>query len=198
MLNSSKDRNKARTAHYISCWGVPDNIFSGYNIEEIELAIFEFAPHNNRLTWRYVTNGMSEFLQNYENNTIRTELYVSTNNSVKWALPFLTALAKYPYQNKTYFADYDTIPIGKSIGNNNSPFSAVLLAPFYVTNEDEENMGEIDKIFDNQIFINFVVPIYENECNFAIENGGETLWKKLLSSKYPLELDAKRPSICGK
>jgi len=135
---------------------------------------------------------MSEYAQSLENHEVRTELYGCSKNRREWVIELLDALARYPSQNETYFADYDTISVGRPIDTRNSPFTAILLAP--PEPDDPEATGEIVGLASGSVFVHRVIGIHDSECDFAIANGGEELFKQLLALKCSLLLDEIRPN----
>lgn len=188
-----KGRNKARTGHFIKHWGVPEDIIIKPYINNNELAYLIYPPKDNRQTWRCVTNGMSEYTQDTGQQLIRTEVYCCMNNMSNWIVSLLNAITLYPFNNNTYIADFDTIPVGKPIDQMNSRFSNLLLAPGMY--EDNEKVSVISGITNENIYLHLIVPIYETECKYAINNGGKELWSCLLHSNCSLCLDACRQSI---
>src|SRR5207249_4194147 len=121
------DKYPARTGHFITFWSVPTEIYLRGKINNAELAILEFGPRKDRSSWRYATNGMSEYIQTHERE-IRTELFACTKDRQKWATELLDALSRYPQQECTFFAEFDTVAVGQPIDRNDSPFTAILLA----------------------------------------------------------------------
>lgn len=193
MIQDLKDRNRARTGHFIAHWGVPKDIQVRPYVGGIELAVVVFGPKEDRKSWRYATNGMSEFVQESDQGRLRTELYACTHKMGDWVVALLHALASYPLQKRTFFADYDTVPVSQPIDRKESPYRGVLLAP--TSPEDPENLGEIDGVTEEPIFVHLVVPIYDVECELAIDKGGQELWARLLSSGSSLCLDGQRSSV---
>jgi len=186
-------RKQARTGFYIQEWGVPKEIHICDPIADNELAVFEFLPCRGRKSWRYATNGMSEYIQKYEEYLFRTELYALTNNQAPFAVKLLSSMARYPFSNQTYFSEFDTIPLGHSIGQKNLKYTALLLAP--PCPEDGAQFNQIPDVTKEPIYIYFVAPLFATELEFAINKGGKNLWEILLNSGFSLALDAKRKAV---
>ena len=193
MIGQLTLRNKARTGHYITHWGVPRDIQPAAFPAGGELAILEFAPRVASGLWRHVTNGMSEHAQRTEDGVVRTELYVYTREPTARAAGVLRALAAYPFQHNTYFADFDTVPLAEAAEPRLVPFSGVLLAPGGP--EEAQTLSEIHGVANEPVFVHLVLPIHRAEMQLAIEMGGRELWSKLLSSEAMLALDADRPTV---
>jgi hypothetical protein len=135
---------------------------------------------------------MSESPQRHETGHIRTELIACSTLRAVWIISLLDALARYPFSHDTYFSEFDTIPIGQPIDRNRSPFSAILLVQ---PNEGElASLGTIDIALDETIFVLQVIGIYDTECDFAVERGGEALYSEL-RARASLRLDDLRKAV---
>jgi hypothetical protein len=186
-------RYGSRAGFFILHWGVPA-IHERPQLGDDPLAVFQFKPRDERATWRYVTNGMSEHEQRSARGTLaRTELYAATSAESPWAIDLLDALARYPGQHDAAFFELDTIEVGQPIDQKGSPYTSLLLVP--PEPEDPGTLGAID-IPGCTVLVHRIVGIYESECDFAIENGSEQLWKRLLESGQSLLLDHIRPRLC--
>lgn len=182
---------QSRTAHYVSHWGVPQDIHIRESIDSFDFAILEFPPRKNRKTWRFATNGMSEVLQIGESFTTRTELYVCSQYKDEWCIDLLDKLARYPKHFETYFGEFDTLEFERS----DSRFSGIMLAP--PEPEDPDECGFISQLFPDQILIYRIVCLFPEELEFAISHGGEALWSRLLALGVPLLTDVDRPmALC--
>lgn len=187
---SEASRKKAITAHFITHWGVPRHI----HVQEpgpVELAVLEFGPRAQRQTFRFATNGMSAYIQFYQAKGYRTELYTTSRSDAPWIIQLLVAIAKYPVLQETRVGEFDTIPVSGPIDQDSSQFTAVLIAP--PGPEETETLGAILDVFPEPILVHQVVAITDRELSFAIEHGGEKLWKRLIDLGRPLLLDEIRP-----
>src|SRR4051812_11686667 len=109
----STEKQGIITAHYIAHWGVPSNV-DVYDLSGIgKVAILEFSPNQRRMTWRYATNGMSEFCQARlpSGDEVRTEVFACTRSKTEWIGSLLIGVVKYPLDYSTYLAEYDTIDV---------------------------------------------------------------------------------------
>ena len=186
---------KAVTAHYMTYWGMPQKINRrvAYSDRINELAILEFPPKQRRHTSRLATNGMSSLVQTSETATYRTELFTCCLSNSEWIVHLLDVLARYPGDQETNLNEFDTIPTNESIDGSSSIFTTLLLAP--PGPEDTDALGAILGATPEPIIIHQVVGISESECDFAVDKGGEKLWKLLLQLDQPLLIDQSRPQV---
>ena len=191
-MNSACDNSFGkRTGHFISHWGVPNEIYCREAFGLDKLAIIEFRPKKNQLAWRYATNGMSEYVQCSQGPTqVRTELYCTSNNQCPWAIDLLTALATYPIKHHTFLAEFDTLDIGQPSDRRTSPFTGIILTP-----PEEPTLGafNLDKVI---VLIHRVVFLYENEIDYAIMHSGAALYSSLIRSGINFHIDQWRHCTC--
>lgn len=131
MAAGPSDANRAMTAHWITYFGVPSEIHSrALNAFDGAFAILEFAPRGSRTSWRYTTNGMSSRIQAcpHPGVRVRTEIYAATIRRAPWMCDLLTALAAYPWDQRTWFAEGDTIELQESPTSRKCPFAGIMLA----------------------------------------------------------------------
>jgi hypothetical protein len=178
------------SGHYIFHWGVPTSIRPAKARGIDEFAIFEFGPTESRTTWRYATNGMSSYVQPCpdENVIVRTELYSSAKEKKTWIDDLLVALASYPQDYATFFAEGDSIDVGQPIDQNASCFTGILLGP-----PNPPSIGLVAGLREN-VLVHRVIGILPDEIEFAKEHSGKMLWQKL-AQHGELLLDEKRPSV---
>ena len=180
------------TGHFIAHWGVPNELYPRYARGSREFAILEFAPRPPRTKWRYATNGMSSYIQPHPDGNIhvRTELYASSSRRAEWILDLLTAMASYPIDVGTFFAEGDTIDVGGPIDQNTSCFTGILLAPPVPL-----SLGVVGGLVE-KILVHQVVGLVQAEIDFAAghEGAGALIWKKLIT-KGELPLDEVRSSV---
>lgn len=131
MAAEPSDANRLMTAHWITHLGVPKEIHPrALNGFDGAFVILEFAPRGSRSSWRYATNGMSTRVQACPQPgvRVRTELYAATVQRALWVCDLLTALAAYPWDQQTWFAEGDTIELEDSPKSRNCPFAGIMLA----------------------------------------------------------------------
>jgi hypothetical protein len=181
------------TGHFITHWGVPNDIrqVAARGIES--LAILEFSPQKTRRTWRFATNGMSSFAQLHPDQLIkvRTEIFVCTTEKVLWIEELLAAIASYPIDYATYLSQYDTINVGFPVDRDSSCYTGILIAP--PNNTEIPTIGLVGGIpFD--ILVHQVVGLLPKEIQFAEKYGGASLWQRL-ANKGALPIDCHRVSV---
>jgi hypothetical protein len=179
--------------HFVVHWGVPRELHLRRPLSDgVDLAIMEFPPGRERATYRFATNGLSGMPQDSGDVSVRTELYACSRGSHPWVIELLDALARYPMRHKTCFSEYDTISVGP-IDRDRSPFTAILLAPPGA--DEKDTLGAIATDYTEVPLVHQVVGIFEDECELAIDEGGEELWQRLSALGRGLALDAERQSI---
>jgi len=179
--------------HFLVHWGVPKDFHLRRPLADgLDLAIMEFPPGGERETYRFATNGVSGIPQDSGDTSVRTELYACSRGSHPWVIELLDALARYPMRHHTYLSEYDTISVGP-IDRDRSPFAAILLAPPGA--EEKDTLGAIATDYAEATLVHQVVGIFEDECELAIEEGGEELWQRLSALGRGLALDAERQSV---
>lgn len=130
MPTEPSDALRAMTTHWITHFGVPMEIhpraLQGF---DGPFAILEFAPRGSRTSWRYATNGMSSRIQAcpQPGARVRTEVYAAMRDRAPWVSDLLTALAAYPWDQQTWFAEGDTIELQESPTSRNCPFAGIML-----------------------------------------------------------------------
>jgi hypothetical protein len=181
------------TGHFLVHWGVPKDFHLRRPLAEgRDLAIMEFPPGAERATYRFATNGLSGIPQDSGDERVRAELYACSSNSHPWVIELLDALARYPIRHQTCLREFDTIAVGP-IDRERSLFTAILLAPPGA--DEKETLGAIATEYTEATLVHQVIGIFEDECQLAIEEGGEELWRRLSALGLVLALDAKRQSV---
>jgi hypothetical protein len=173
------------TAHFISHWGVPNDIRERKIRGAEKFAVLEFAPRGTRTTWRYATNGMSSYVQNHSNPEVkvRTEMIACTSQPVPWIGDLLGAIASYPTDYTTSLAEGDTIAVGQAIDRSQSPYTGVLFAPPGPI--DPASLGVIGGLEEN-VLVHQLVGLLPAEVDYAEKHTGKTLWKRLVKFGEPL------------
>jgi hypothetical protein len=167
-------RYKERTGHLIAHWGVPRQIYPRKSLAGQALAVVEFAPRPNEEGWRYITNGMSEYLQLVNDTRVRTELLAYSLKRHDWIVDLLDGLSRYPTQHGTFFAEFDTIPVGQPIDRGASCFHGVLLAP--LPRSESASLDPMWGLFPEPVHTLLIVGIHASEIAFASEHGGKALF----------------------
>lgn len=181
------------TTHFISHWGVPNEIRPRELRNEKAFAVLEFAPHGARRTWRYATNGMSSYRQQHPSlrHGVRTELFACTAKRITWIDDLLGAIANYPHDCSTYLAEGDTIEVGQPLDRGTSCFTGVLLAspgPL-----DPSTLGVVGGLAED-VLVHQVVGLLESELVYVREHSGKQMWGQLVKFGEPV-LDRPREDI---
>jgi hypothetical protein len=180
------------TGHFIAHWGVPSNIFP-FSARGIEaFAVLEFAPKGLRRSWRYATNGMSSYRQFCpdEHIIVRTEIYASTNDRADWVHDLLIAMASYPIDCQTYFAEGDTVNVGQSIDQKSSCYTGIMIAP-----PQPPTLGLVSSL-QEKVLVHQLIGLLPSEVQFSEEHcGGKIFWQKLISDNEHLLDVARLPVV---
>ena len=181
-----------RTAHLIGHWGVPKEIYEQKLLMDSKLAVIEFAPQRKAGFWRFATNGMSEHLQFVNGDGVRTELVAYATHQHKWIIELLDALSRYPFQQQTYFSEFDTVEVGQPIDRDSSAFQGILLAP--VPAIETSSLRRIGGLFSEVVTLLQVIGLHQIEIEIAIDQGGQVLFDSF-KGNGPILIDAKRPAV---
>lgn len=190
---SQQTWKRTTTAHFIRHWGVPKDIHSRASSLGLDLAILEFGPRTGRRTFRFATNGASEYLQGLGEVRYRQELFCSSRSSAHWIVELLQGLADYPVRYLTHLAVFDTLAVQKPIDRGRSPYVGLLVVP--PTPGEEETIGAFYRSPDSPVVVNRVIGIYESELEYCYDYGGERLWTELTSTGGCLEIDSERTRL---
>ena len=107
-----------------------------------------------------------------------------------WPLRWLKILARLPGEQDTWLGYGHTVPSGEPFAENTDLCGVLITMPYYFGNEAAVCT------FPDGTEINFyqVVPLYDNEMNFKIENGAEAL-EDLFPDDFDMVVDVDRKNF---
>ena len=185
--------------------GTFDDVFHELVSPDIHCDIYLIKPTPERNYYTLVTGGMGAFdmfvPEGYE-GAINAELMIhlpadwdikSEDEKDYWPIRWLKILARLPIEQQTYLGWGHTIPTGE-------PIEGTLFDCFMLIGTDDKNnenaLASLPSGRQVQFFT--LLPLYEQETLFKLENGAEAL-TELFEEKdipYPPIIDVNRPNVC--
>ena len=169
--------------------------------------MIEPAPERNYYT--LVTMGMGAHRMNVpkdlrKSKVDRAELLITLppdwkiadadieNEKWYWPLRWLKVLARLPGEYNTWLGYGHTVPGGEPFAENTDLCGVLITMPYHFGSE-----AAVCKFSDgNEINFYQVVPLYDNEMNFKIENGAEAL-EDLFPDDFDMVVDVARKNLLG-
>ena len=107
-----------------------------------------------------------------------------------WPIRWLKILARLPGEQNTWLGYGHTVPNGEPFADNTKLCCALLTMPYRFGGE-----AAVCRLPDGDE-VNFyqMVPIYEDEASYKIQNGAEAL--EMLFGDFDRVIDVDRPSVC--
>lgn len=182
-----------------------DDVFHELVSPDIHCDIYIIKPTPERNYYTLVTGGMGAFdmfvPEGYQ-GAINTELMIhlpaywnvkSEEEKDYWPIRWLKILARLPIEQQTYLGWGHTIPTGEPL--EGTQFDCFML----IGAEDKNNENALASLpSGREVQFFTLVPLYEQETLFKLENGAEAL-TELFEEKnipYPPIVDVNRPNIC--
>ena len=210
----TEDEMNALEAHISSYFGEFKNVLHEIVSPDIHVDICVIEPTADRNYYTLVTMGMGAHLMNVPENlreykidraevliTLPTDwklpiddLEVTGAGDEKWYWPlrWLKVLARLPSEQDTWLGYGHTVPNGEPFAENTDLCGVLLTMPYFFGKE-----ASICKFPDGDE-INFyqVIPLYDNEMSFKIENGVEAL-EDLFPDDFEMVVDIARKNFLG-
>lgn len=190
--------------HIATCFGKYDNVFHEIVSPDIHVDICQIMPTPERNYITLVTMGMGAHRMNVPWTLRKCKLdYAEVlitlppdwdlqNDDEKWYWPtrWLKILARLPGNNNTWLGYGHTVPNGEPFAENTELCGVLVTMPFCFGNEASRC------ILPNGKHINFyqIIPLYENEMNFKIENSAEAL-ENLFPDDFDMVVDVNRKNV---
>ena len=182
------DHRRARTSHFISHWRVPSAIHPFVVADGVEGAILEFGQLRNPPCFKYATNGLSDLdLEGY-----RTELFCRCSEKADWVISMLTQLVKCSFRERAALHEFDTMPLASSTSRW-CRYQGILVAP--PGGDEHHTLGAMSIDGIGPVIVNRVVGIFASELEWAIQHGGEQLWRLLTQDGSSLCIDQERSKV---
>jgi hypothetical protein len=120
-----------------------------------------------------------------------TELLFYAKKAEQWLEDFLVKLAAYPFEEHTFFAPGQTLPLAGPIVPKSQLTSLVLLEPLL----EHNGFKVITEVPGKRIEIIWALPITESERQLIISQGQKPFLNWISLNNLPLLLDFHRPSF---
>lgn len=194
----------ALEAHIDKFFGHSDHVFHEIASPDIHVDIFIVEPTAERNYYTLVTSGMGAHRMNvpkelaeYKLERAEIVVYLPADWNISdheeknyWPLRWLKILARLPLEEDSWLGWGHSVPNGKPFAENTQLSSVLLINP--------ENVGEGAAVcqLPNGEEVNFyqMIPLYEEEVNFKIQNGAETLLGKM--GEISAVVDIHRLNVC--
>lgn len=187
--------------HIATYFGKYENVFHEIVSPDIHVDICQITPTPERNYITLVTMGMGAHRMNVpralrKNKLDRAEVLITLppdwdiqNDDEKWYWPirWLKILARLPGDYNTWLGYGHTVPNGEPFAENTELSGMMVTMPFYFGNEASSC------ILPNGKQVNFyqIIPLYEDEMNYKIENSAEAL-EQLFPDDFDMVVDVNR------
>ncbi|MDY6037601.1 MAG: suppressor of fused domain protein [Eubacterium sp.] len=184
-------------------YGEFENVFHEIFSPDIHVDIAIVPPNENQDYYTLITMGMGAHKMNVpeelsEYNLDRAELVTYLPKDWKldsdeeiwyWPLRWLKILSRLPIEQDTWLGFGHTVPSGEPVAEDVSYNCFMLI-------DDASTVVGTDKT------INFytMLPLYEEEMHYKIDNGAEALLSLFEQKEipYPPVIDKQRKNVCSK
>lgn len=194
----------ALEAHIDKFFGHSDHVFHEIASPDIHVDIFIVEPTAERNYYTLVTSGMGAHRMNvpkelaeYKLERAEIVVYLPADWNISdheeknyWPLRWLKILARLPLEEDSWLGWGHSVPNGKPFAENTQLSSVLLINP-----ENVEEGAAVCQL-PNGEEVNFyqMIPLYEEEVNFKIQNGAETLLGKM--GEISAVVDIHRLNVC--
>ena len=199
---------KIISSHIKKNFGEYKNVLHEIVSQDIHIDICVIEPTKKRNYYTLVTMGMGAHKMNvpakFESRKIdRAELLITlppdwniqnSDETSFWAIRWLKIMARLPIEQNTWLAWGHTVPNGGMPFAENTKLSGMFVTmPYFFGNK-----AAICKLPNNDE-VNFyqLVPLYENEMQYKIENGAEAL-EDAFPSDFDMVVDINRKNLFEK
>jgi len=190
-------------AHISRFFGKYENVLHEIVSPDIHVDIAVIEPTEERNYYTLVTMGMGAHRMNVpkelrERRLERAEMMIclppdwtinSSDEKFYWVLRWLKIMARLPIEQNTWLGWGHTVPNEEPFAENTELCCMLVLFP--------EQFGEEAVICEmpdgSQVIFYQIVPLYDDEMNFKLQNGTETLLAKM-SAEMTAVVDINRPS----
>lgn len=182
--------------------GKVDRVFHELISDVIHVDILIVEPTSDKNYYSLITSGMSDKPMNVspEQSSPYIELLLNLPNSWKlsqddlkdennyWPIRLLKSLARFPHLYNTFLGYGHTVQNGNYDSYSpDTQFCGSILLPMF-------DDGEIQLQVSPEKTINFftVLPLYEKEIKFSLENGTDSFFNKLIEHDFSTEINIHR------
>jgi len=188
-------RKQGIRSHYARLWGEPRAAweFTLPSPAPDAIAVLAYRYQNSPQQWAYATIGMSEKALPHPSPEadLHVELFVLAKKKENSVAESLSGIAAYPFIHGTYFGEGHTVHGSPGQGLvDRSPLTDLVL-----TRADFGPLADFVKHADGtHTHLFWVVPIYPNERQLAVEKGWPSL-RRLFEEKGTDVLNLRRKAV---
>ena len=196
----------ALEGHIASFFGNFDNVIHEIVSPDIHVDICVISPTEERNYYTLVTMGMGARPMNVpkelrEMELERAEVLITLPSDWKldsaeekwyWPLRWLKILARLPGDHNTWLGYGHTVPNGQPFSDNTELSGVMLTMPYFF--EPQASVCTLPT--GNKVNFYQVLPLYDGEMNFKLENGAEKL-EELFPDDFDMVLDIAREKVVG-
>jgi hypothetical protein len=200
----SKNETDALETHILKFFGKYENVLHEVTSTDIHVDIFVIEPSAERNYYTLVTMGMGARRMNVpqelrERRLERAEMMIclppdwEVNNSDEkfyWAVRWLKIMARLPIANKTWLGWGHTVPNGEPFAENTGLCCMLVTLP----TQFGEKSAVCQMPDGSQVIFYQLVPLYEDEMNFKLQNDAGALLDKMTDEMLAV-VDINRPSV---
>jgi hypothetical protein len=206
-VDGDGDAIAAITEHITTHLGPVDWVFHEIVSDLVHIDIHLVRPTPQRPHWTLVTSGMSDRAMNAPEPDDRyAELFLSlpddwplrqedfTDEANYWPVRWLTALARLPHEYDTWLGWGHTIPNGdpaEPFAPSTSFCCWLVLPPLLAP----EAFGELEVRPDKLVHFLALVPLYEDEMSYKLEEGAQELVQRFEARGVTELVDVGRLSV---
>ncbi|MDL2220131.1 suppressor of fused domain protein [Eubacteriales bacterium OttesenSCG-928-N14] len=195
---------EAITQYIEETFGAIDSVFHEIVSMDVHIDINAIFPNEKNDHYTLITTGMGAHHMNVPKDfrkygMDRIELLITlpsswelnnTDEQWYWPIRWLKELARLPIANNTWLGYGHTVQTGGPVAEN-AHFCSFMLYPPLIIAEDTE----FCKLPNGErIVIYQLIPLYENEMEYKIENGAEAL-EEHFPAGYNGVVDINRPAF---
>lgn len=191
-------------AHIVAWFGEYENVFHEIASPDIHVDVCIVDPTPERDHYTLVTTGMGAHRMNVPRELRKAKLdraevlitlppdwdIQSSDEKWYWPIRLIKSLARLPGESNTWLGYGHTVENGEPFAENTEFCGSMLTMPYYFGKEAAVC------ILPDGDEINFyqVVPLYESEMNFKIENDAEML-EDLFPEDFDMIVDIARKNV---
>lgn len=189
---------EAREAHYTRFFGpLTQPVNHSTDVQPVHIDVYQFEPNADRDFWTLVTGGMSDARMPLPNDAEAhisgySEVFMYAREPLGWMISVLKGLGEMPFVDETFLHWFHTIPNGQPMTAKPSLLTSFLLLPPYY---EDRAFGDDFVIDGHRVQPLFLVPITEEERQYAVKNGVEALEEKFEEGGLESVVDEDRKSL---
>lgn len=177
MVDELSEAMQSREDHYESHFGpLTEPVMHSTDVKTPHVDVYRFGPSEDRPFWTLITGGMSDVRQpgltdDTEGIAARAEIMMYVQEPENWMFNVLKGLAEMPFDDDTHLHWYHTVQNGQPMTAEPSKLTAFFFLPPYFESEDFDTL----EVSGDAVNVLWLVPITEQEREYAVENGGQAL-----------------------